>query len=248
MTTVTDHSAAATERRFFAAVVGAALGVVFAGFAASYYLWPLFRATHFSAGQPISPSLPFVVHLHAALFSLWVILLAVQSGLVLQGDVRAHRQLGRLGAVLLPLMILTGLVAAVRGGRDGWNPGGPYRDALSFMFVGIADLAVFGSLTAAGLAWRQRPDIHRRLMVLGTVGGLMWPAITRMPVVAGRPPLMFGLLATLVLAPAIRDLMTRSRWSRLTMGVGVLVLVTFPLRVALANSMAWRTVAEWLVR
>jgi hypothetical protein len=37
-------------------------------------------------------------------------------------------------------------------------------------------------------------------MVLGTMGGLMWPAITRMPVVAGRFPLMFALLSALVLA------------------------------------------------
>lgn len=39
-----------------------------------------------------------------------------------------------------------------------------------------------------------------------------------MPLVAGRP-LMFGLLATIVLAPGIHDLLTRSRWSRLTFGL-----------------------------
>ena len=35
-------------------------------------------------------------------------------------------------------------------------------------------------------------------MLLATVGGLMWPAITRIPYIAGRPVLMFGLLSALV--------------------------------------------------
>jgi hypothetical protein len=242
-----DHSAAAGERRFFALMAVASLVVVAAGFATSYYLWPFTRATHYPAGQPISPALPAVVHLHAVLFSGWVVLLVLQAGLVDRGRVRDHRRLGRAGAALLVAMIVTGLLTAVRGARDGWNPGGPYEDALSFMFVGIADIAVFGSLSVAGLLWRRDPDVHKRLMLLGTLGGLMWPAITRMPLVAGRVPVMFGLLAALVLAPGVRDVATRSRARWLSVAVGVAVLATFPLRMAIGNSDAWRAVAIWLV-
>src|SRR5690349_19694024 len=150
-----EHAAAAGERRFFAAVAVASLAVVVTGFATSYYLWPLTRATHYPAGQPISPALPAVVHLHAVVFTGWVALLVVQAGLVDRGRVRSHRRLGRVGAVLVVVMVVTGLATAIRGGRDGWNPGGPYIDGLSFMFVGIADITVFGSLTAAGLVWRH---------------------------------------------------------------------------------------------
>jgi hypothetical protein len=109
------------------------------------------------------------------------------------------------------------------------------------------DLLVFASLTAAGLALRGWPEFHKRLMLLGTIGGLMWPAITRMPVVAGRLPLMFGLLAALVLAPAIRDFVVRSQARWLSLGVGVGILATFPLRVAIGNSEEWRSVAGWIV-
>jgi uncharacterized membrane protein YozB (DUF420 family) len=248
MLTASEHSATAGERRFFAAMAVASLAVVVAGFAASYYAWPITRATHYPAGQPISPSLPAVVHLHALVFSGWVGLLVVQAGLVHRGNVRDHRRLGRAGAGLVVVMVLTGLSTAVRGARDGWNPGGPYKDALSFMFVGIADIAVFSSLTAAGLAWRRHPNVHKRLMVLGTIGGLMWPAITRMPIVAGRLPVMFGLLATLVLAPAVHDFLTRSRARWLSLALGLGVLASFPLRTAIGNSNAWREVALWLLR
>lgn len=235
------------ERRVFAAIAWTAVAVVVAGFASSYYLWPLTRATHFPAGPPMPRSLPLVVHAHAVTFSLWLVLLAVQSGLIVRGDLRTHQRLGRGAVALLPIMLLTGLATAVAGGRAGWNPGGPYRDALGFMFVGIADLAVFFSLTVAGLALRRRADLHRRFMLLGTVGGLLWPAITRMPFLAGHPPRMFALLALLVLAPAGHDLIARARWRWLSLGLGVAILATFPMRVAIANSAMWRSVAAWLI-
>jgi hypothetical protein len=103
-------------------------------------------------------------------------------------------------------------------------------------------------LAAAGLAWRRRPDVHKRLMLLSTLGGLMWPAITRMPIVAGRFVPMFALLSALVLAPAVHDFWrgSRVRWVSLVLGLGI--LATFPLRATVGNSTAWRALATWLVQ
>jgi hypothetical protein len=188
------------------------------------------------------------LHLHAALFSAWVLLLVTQVSLVVTGRVAVHRRLGGIVAGLIPLMVITGLLTAVQGARDGWNPGGPYPDALGFMFVGVADIVVFSGLAAAGLAWRRRPDVHKRLVLLSTLGGLMWPAITRMPIVAGRFVPMFALLSMLVLAPAVRDLWhgARTRWVTLLVSLGI--LATFPLRVAIGTSAPWRAFAAWVVR
>jgi hypothetical protein len=247
MLSLSQHAAKTDDRRFFAMMAFASLAIVFAGFATSYYLWPISRATHDPAGQPISVSLPILVHVHAVLFSAWVGLLVVQATLVSLGNVATHRRLGRVGGGLVLVMVLTGLSTAVRGARDGWNPGGPYSDALSFMFVGVADIAVFALLTAGGLVWRSRPDVHKRLMLLGTSGGLMWPAITRMPLVAGRFPLMFGVLTMIVLAPAAHDFLTRARARWLSLGIGLGVLATFPLRAVIGNSVAWRAFAAWVI-
>ena len=116
------------------------------------------------------------------------------------------------------------------------------------MFVGLADIAVFASLTVTGLALRHQPHLHKRLMLLGTIGGLMWPAITRMPFVAGRFPVMFALLTMLVLAPAVHDFVAQSRARWLSLGVGVAVLATFPIRMAIGTSAPWRAFAAWLVQ
>ena len=92
------------------------------------------------------------------------------------------------------------------------------------MVVGLADILVFSGFVAAGLYYRRRPEVHKRLMLLGTVGGLMWPAITRMPYVAGRPIVMFALLSALVLASAVRDLLVRARVHPVSVWGGLLIL------------------------
>ncbi len=136
----------------------------------------------------------------------------------------------------------------MRGARDGWNPGGPYPDSLAFMIVGLVDIAVFASFVAAGLYFRRRAELHKRLMLLATVGGLMWPAITRIPYVAGRPVLMFGLLSALVLASAVRDLMLQSRVHPVSLWGGLLILAAFPVRAAIGSTESWRAFAAWLIR
>jgi hypothetical protein len=76
----------------------------------------------------------------------------------------------------------------------------------------------------------------------------MWPAITRMPHVAGRPALMFGLLAALVLAPAVYDRLSYARFHPVSLWGGFLVLAAFPLRGLVGRTAVWHRFAAWLLR
>jgi uncharacterized membrane protein YozB (DUF420 family) len=236
------------DRRFFAVMAVVVLAVVFVGFANTYYLWPLTRATHTASGALIPSPRSILAHVHAVVFSGWILLFLTQVSLVAAGRARLHRRLGLAAAWMIPVMVLTGLFTAVHGARNGWNPGGPFPDSLSFMVAGFRDLTIFLILTAAGLAWRRRPDVHKRLMLLGTMGGLLWPAITRIPGLAPRFVPMFAVLAVLVLAPAARDLLARrpTRW--LSLGVGIGILATFPAAMAIGNSTWWRGFAAWITQ
>jgi hypothetical protein len=241
-------AAVADDRRFFTGMAFLALIVVLAGFGNTYYFWPWTQATLHPSGQPVAASLAPAVHLHAVAFTAWMVLFIVQVGLVSRNEVRAHRRLGRAMAWLVPALLVTGVVTAIGGARNGWNPGGPFRDALAFLIVGLFDLLVFGVLTGAALWFRRRPDLHKRLMLLGTLGGLMWPAITRIPFLAGRFLPMFSVLTLLVLAPAIRDFVigARTRWMSLLVGVAILLML--PLRAVVGNSGWWRSIATWLIQ
>jgi len=244
----TNGKTAGHDRAFFLSMAFAAGMTVFLGFAPSYYLRSLTHTTHYPTGIPISTTLRPLIHTHALVFSAWMLLFIAQSTLVATGRTQVHRRLGVLGAVLIPVMTVLGVLTAVRGARDGWNPGGPFADPQAFMVVGFGDILVFSCFAAAGLYYRQRPAIHKRLMLLATVGGLMWPAITRMPYVAGRPAWMFGLLAALVLAPAVYDRLYYSRFHPVSLWGGLLVFAAFPLRGLVGRTEAWHSFAAWLLR
>jgi hypothetical protein len=242
-----DAQILARDRRFFALMAGAALLVVIAGFTPTYYLRSVLHMTVGPNGKPLTPHIPPVVQIHALVFSLWIVTFGAQAGLVATGRVATHRRLGMIAAWLIPAMIVLGIATAIRGARDGWNPGGPYRDALGFLIVGFADITVFGTLATAGIWFRRRPDLHRRLMLFATLGGLMWAAITRIWFVAPHLPAMLGLFAALVLAPTVRDFWLRSRTRWISLAVSVALLARFPLSAAIGNSDAWRRFAAWLV-
>ena len=78
------------------------LATVFVGFAPSYYL----------AGMLRTPFPSFIVRVHAVIFSLWIVLLIVQTSLTTAGRVRVHRRLGIAGFILALLMLVVGVWTA----------------------------------------------------------------------------------------------------------------------------------------
>ena len=99
---------------FFSAMAAVALVVVLVGFARTYFLAGLFRA----------PLPNLLVHIHAAAFTLWIVLLITQISLVTARRVDLHRWLGQLGFALAVLMVVLGvLTASDRLARQSANPG-----------------------------------------------------------------------------------------------------------------------------
>jgi hypothetical protein len=244
----TESRVSRGDRRFFVGMATAAVATVFFGFAPTYYLKSFTHTAVYPTGLPVSPSLPAIVHVHALAFSAWILLLLVQTTLIAADRPHVHRRLGVAGAVLALFMVIVGVMTAIKGARDGWNPGGPYPDSLAFLIVGLVDILIFAGFVTAGLYFRRRSELHKRLMLLATVGGLMWPAITRMPYVAGRPILMFGLLIALVLASAVRDIRLRSPVRLVSLWGGLLILAAFPIRVSIGLTDSWHALAAWLIR
>ena len=75
------------DRQFFFAITLLLVVVVAIGFGPTYYLAGVFRA----------PLPSRIVHIHGAVFSTWMILLVVQTGLISTRRVEWHRKLGVAG-------------------------------------------------------------------------------------------------------------------------------------------------------
>jgi hypothetical protein len=91
------------EHFFFSVVSCLVLIGVCVGFARTYFLAGFFRAK--------LPSL--MVHIHGALFTLWIGLLVAQVVLVAKGRRDWHMRLGKVGMFIALLMVITGFATLI---------------------------------------------------------------------------------------------------------------------------------------
>lgn len=140
---------------------------VFGGFGLSYFM-PMAKGSF--------PPAPPVVHLHAAVHFLWMVMLTTQPLLVNVGKVSLHRSLGNLGiAVGTGVFFTGGLLALLAAASTRDNPLPPYYD---LVYLGIMSVTGFGVLFALSIANVRRPEIHKRLVLLATLP-LLPPAVNR---------------------------------------------------------------------
>jgi len=161
------------DRMFYTGFALGAIAVVFAAFGRTYYLKSYTGA----------PPLPSLVHLHAAVFSVWMGLFAVQTWLVMSKQVAVHRRLGVVGGFFAIALVVLGYVIAILGAQTGWTGPGNPRDAseaIRFLVVPLSDLVVFVGLFGLALWFRRRPETHKRLVLLAMTGGILPAAFGRL--------------------------------------------------------------------
>jgi hypothetical protein len=189
---------------------------------------------------------PPIVMIHAAVFASWIILFAVQVSLIETGRRRLHKKLGRGGVGLAIAMLILGFATALNAARTGYAPV-PGMDALAFLVIPLGDLVVFAPLVGAALYWRQRPDVHKRLMWLATAS-LTFPAVTRLPYVQGKPLLLFPVFLAVMLFGPVYERLVFGKVHRVMLWGGVGVFATVLLRGAIGRTVAWHHLAAYLIR
>jgi hypothetical protein len=228
-----------SERRFFTGMAAAMLGTVLIGFAPTYYLFPWMHAVT-ARGVAAGANLTPLVHVHAALFSTWILLFLAQTGLVSAQRVDLHRSLGFASLFLAPAVFVAGVWLAIDSGRRGSTPPA-WPNAEAFLPVPLVSIVLFAGFVAAGIYFRRRPDYHKRLMLLGTMAMLV-PALARILRMAQPPFLPFGVRGALVVlnlylaALIVFDLSRRGRLHPVTLWGAVIFLATWPLRLVIGYS------------
>lgn len=149
------------DRRFYPLFIGAIWCGIAGGFGPEL-------VHHVRGGEA---PYPLIVHLHAAAFSAWVLLLMAQSLLIRTGRWQIHRKLGVTAIGLAAVMLFLGPAVALAIQRQQLalahpspifgNPG-----FLAVQFGGMIDFAI---LLTAGFLLRAKPATHRRLMLLATL-------------------------------------------------------------------------------
>ena len=223
--------------KFYISMAAVIAAIVFIGFARTYYLRELF------VKRPLAP----LLHFHGIVFTSWIALLLVQAGLVAAKRTDIHRRLGAAGAVLAALMVVVGPIVAIHAAKTGQ---GPLEPRLAFLVIPFGDVAVFAALVTAAFLYRSKPQTHKRLMLLATIG-ILPPATARLPfafmLVAG-PWGFFGFANVVLLSCLVWDLISQKRIHPAFLWGGLLIVASQPLRLVLGGTTVWLSIAHWLTQ
>jgi hypothetical protein len=170
----------------------------------------VFGFSHTIDANLFHPSVPrpVILWFHAAVFTTWVAFFIFQSALVRTRNVKWHRFFGWFGAGLGTVMVFLGVTTAVVMTRfDTYTLHIPGADA--FMIVPLYDMVVFGVLFGLAVAWRKKPELHRRLIFIATCC-LLDAAFGRLQFVFENS-LFFACLDVVILLGVGRDLFVNGR-------------------------------------
>lgn len=225
------------DRLFFPALCLLILVTVWLGFSKTYY-----AAGWFKAPLP-SP----IIHVHAAVFTLWLLTLIAQTGLVSARKVKLHMTLGLWGFALAAVMVVIGSMAAVNALRRDMSPPGSGLTALTFFVVPVTTLATFAVLAGWSYAVRRKPAEHKRLIMLATIV-LLDAAIGRFPyTITPMGPLAQLLILCVFLALMVGyDLYSQKGILRATWVGSLLIVAVQTIRVPLAQMEPWQHFARMI--
>ena len=213
-------------------------GLVFMAFARNFYLARLFN----------TPALPPLLLVHAVVMSGWVLLVAVQAGLIAVRRPQWHRQLGIFGAALGGLVVVLGSVttlhASARAVRNHTD-----MAALQLTITGLelVQMTLFLCFFTSAIWLRARGDYHKRLMLL-TIACMLPSIFPRLPfdIFSGFTSILLGVYASLAICVGFDTFRHRRLHPAFAWG-GALFVVSLQLAFFVARTPAWKAFLQQMV-
>ncbi len=239
------------ERLFFTGISIAMVVVVFIGFSPTYFLLKYLHGTT-SFGSKDGANLTPLVHVHAVVFSAWMLLFVTQVSLIAKHRIDLHRIFGLVSTLVAVAIVVVGTETAIMAGRLGHHP--PGWSSRAFLLIPLSNIILFSGFVIAGFANRRQGDNHKRLMLIATFGLLIPPGarIARMLhhtlnfLPAG--PIGGMIIADIFLMTLVSfDVANRGRLHPATLWGGGLFLVLQPLHIMFASTPLWQGFAQTLI-
>lgn len=230
--------AAVVRNRFYPVIALVLAALVLVAFARTYYLRYWFDV----------PPITTLLHLHSIAFTAWVVLFVIQTRLIAKQDYRTHMQLGIAGIGVAALVVIFGFATAiVSAGAPRVRPMG--MNSQQFVFVPLLAISLFAILVTAAVLLRKRAQLHKRLMMLAMIS-VLGPPIARLIMMTHTGEhflaIQMAVPAVFVAGCLVSD-WVRYRIVHPVYAVGgILLVLSWPVRVAIAQTLAWEHVGQWL--
>jgi hypothetical protein len=235
----TNASARLNERRWFAWCAAFIALLVFAGFSRTYFLHTFFKM----------PAPSSFLRIHGAVMSGWILIYFIQTMLVSVNCVAAHRTFGMFGAGYAALVVAFGTTATFLSARREVRG---HTDAV-FSFLNVfglelAQMFLFVSLVVAAIWLRNRPDHHKRLMLLATLCMIPNAIVRLLMRFIDTNLALLSVWATLVVVIVLIDSL-RNRRLHPAFGIGAAIALVIMYSAQFGSrTQAWQAFASHLVR
>lgn len=224
--------------RFYPLIAIVLTAFIIIGFSRTYYLRFLTDL----------PPMRAVMQLHGLAFTAWLALFVAQTQLIAAHRVDLHMKLG-VAAVFLTLVVLASGVAAMFVSAATPRITQLGLTSAQASIIPVVATAQFGILVAAGVALRRRAGLHKRFMLLAVISALS-PASARFIALLGLREYMLLIQISVIAVFVSVCLAYDWRKNRVVHPVfaigGVVLVVLWPLRYAVARSEWWRPIGEWI--
>lgn len=187
-------------------------------------------------------------HFHGLMALLWILLLIVQPFLIRAKKYELHRQVGKLGYVIMPLLVVSLFYVAKATYLKNIKIM-PEADAFAILPNGTVEIFDFSILFALAMIYRQNTAYHLRFMA-STGLMMVGPGLGRMMVTAGLPfpvVILIIIFSTTGVALIWLILDIRNKKSAFPMGTFVLLGISAFLVNANSHSAWWQGFAKWWV-
>lgn len=208
--------------------------------------WPQYFSA-VTGRAPAATTRYWLIHLHAASFTFWLLLYVSQAALIMTGNRRVHLKMGPWLAAYGFAIATLGLYAAASLAHRFGARQNDFEAGAAFVFFPVIDMVYFAGFLAAAIIYRKLPHLHKRAMFLATfsiavvgLGRLVERA--GLESAAAWQPLN---LAPLLIAIAYDIFVCRRVYA--IMAVGLLVHLGRLNAEPFANSEAWLPVGRALI-
>ena len=183
---------------------------------------------------------PLLIHIHATVFTGWLVLFFLQAYLAATKRIQLHMTLGRLGIWYGLLLIVVGLTTGVLRAA-----GAPPAGALQLLYVSVADMVMFGGFFGAAIWFRKKPRVHRPAMVVAATA-LLVAAVGRMTFLPPNNAIRLAIWSLpILIAMAFEFRKTGRVHPVYFLGLGVFAIRRYSVPVIIATD-AWRSFARWV--
>ena len=196
-------------------------------------------------GPLVSGSLdqPRLIHIHATVFTGWLVLFFAQAYFAATRRIQWHMKIGTVGIWYGLLLIIVGLRTGILRAAEKIPDGDGSAERL--LFAATADMAMFAAFFGAAIWYRKKPKIHRPAMVVAATS-LLIAAVARMAFVPPTPHLRLLVWSfPVLLAMGIEFRKSGKVHPIYLLGLAVFVLRRYSSPIVTPTA-EWAGVADWV--